>query len=103
MTIAQYRRVRCKDDDLRQVQDAVGFVFQDIMSRQVIDGQIISNVTASAAFSVDHKLNRKPNGYLVISKDTNVNIWDSQASNPIPSSTLELNSSGAATISLWVF
>lgn len=103
MAITPFRRVRCDDKNLTDVQNAVGFVFQDIVSRRVLDGQIIKDVEINGSLSVDHKLGRVPNGYIVIFKDANVDIWDAQDSNIIPASTLDLVSSGPATISLWVF
>lgn len=98
-----YRRVRSQDKDTQSLQDAVALVFQDLQSRELIDGQIISGVVINGTKTVDHKLKRKPNGYLVIFKDADVNIWDSQNSNTLQASTLILNSSGPASISLWVF
>jgi hypothetical protein len=103
MSISAFRRVRSKDNDLRQVQDAVGFVFLDIASKEILDGQLIKNIFINGFLSIDHKLGRELQGYVVVMQDANVVVWDSQATNTIPASKLVLNSSGPTTISIWVF
>lgn len=101
--IAPFRRTRVEDNDLRQVQDAVGFVFQDILSKQIVDGIFIKDVILNGIKLVNHGLGRKPIGYLVVSKDANENVWDHQAENKTPLLNLSLESSGPVKVSLWVF
>lgn len=103
MPLPQFRRVKTADDDLRQVQDAVGFVFQDVLSKPILDGRLISEVSINGATEINHGLKRKPQGYLVVLKDSNVDIWDNQSTNQFPSLTLALNSSGPVVASLWIF
>lgn len=101
--IAPFRRVRSQDDVVRQLQDAVGAVFQDVVSREILDGQVIEGVqiTTGTPYAVSHKLSRALVGYIVIRKNADANVWDSVSA--APSSILILNSSANVTISVWVF
>ena len=103
MPIASFRRTRTDNIDLTQVQDAVSFVFQDIASKAILDGRMISDVLVNGAKMVNHGLARKLQGYIVIAKDSNESIWDSQTTNTTPSISLILNSSGPVRVNLWVF
>lgn len=101
MTIQAFRKVKVKDNDLRQVQDAVSFVFQDLKQREIIDGIMIENIVVNTTGTVvQHTLGRPLRGYLVVKKNANVTIWDSTADT---TELLKLISSGTATVSLWVF
>lgn len=103
--IAPFRRIRAKDPDLKSVQDAVAFVFQDITPKEILDGRVIKNVSlnSSTATVVEHGLGRAPIGYIGIKANAPANIYDTQDSNPSPSATLQLKADAAVTVSLWVF
>lgn len=103
MAIASFRRTRTDDNDLRQVQDAVNFVFQDISSKTILDGRVITDVLVNGSKLINHLLGRKLQGYLIISKDANADVWDSQSTNTTPAVSLILNSSGPVKVNLWVF
>lgn len=103
MAIASFRRVRSQDNVIRQLQDATSAVFQDIVTREILDGQIITGIELlfGTPSSVSHKLSRPFTGYLVIRKNAASEIWDSPST--APSSILVLNASVNVTIDIWVF
>lgn len=75
-----------------------------IIANPIVNGQILSNVAVvNGTNIINHKLGRNLQGYLVILKDANVDIYDSQQTNQMPDLTLRLVSSGTANISLYVF
>lgn len=75
-----------------------------VLANPLINGSILSGIKLKTGFNlVNHLLGRKLQGYIVVLKDANVDIYDSQAVNPYPDLTVVLNASGAATISLYVF
>lgn len=70
--------------------------------RQVslVDGRLVENfeITTSGV-SVEHKLGREPKGWIVVRKTADVRVWETDKS----STNLDLDASGTATISIWVF
>lgn len=75
-----------------------------IIANPLMSGQIISGIKLNTGANViNHGLARKLVGYLVILNSAAQTFYDSQATNQRPDLTLILNSSGAATVSLYVF
>lgn len=75
-----------------------------LLANLLVQGHVLDGVAlASGATTVNHGLGRDLVGYLVILKNANVTIWDSQSTNQRPNLTLILNSSGTVTVSLYVF
>lgn len=75
-----------------------------LLANPLIQGQILSDVKLlTGANTINHGLGRKLVGYFVILNSASVTFYDSQLTNQRPDLTLILNSSGAATVSLYVF
>lgn len=73
--------------------------FSAVNRISILDNRIISNVVVSTSTAVEHKLGRTPLGYIVINRNANAQIWNGT----IDDKFLNLNSSGAVTVSLLVF
>lgn len=75
-----------------------------VIGNPLVNGLVLSNIPlVSGTNVINHKLGRNLQGYIVILKSANVDIYDSQQTNQMPDLTLRLISSGTATISLYVF
>ncbi len=75
-----------------------------ILANPLINGRVLSGLKLlTGANVVNHGLQRKLQGYFVIMNSAASTFYDSQASNQTPDITLVLNSSGTATVSLYVF
>lgn len=95
------RQIQVKDFDLDQVQTNTITAVNDINSKIIIDGTLLSNVAISAApTTISHKLQRLPLGYIIVSKDGPGDIYQ-----VAPPTTLNLNlqSTVAVTANIWVF
>lgn len=105
MTIAPFRKVRSDDDVIRQLQGAIDLVFQTLLPKEILDGNLLKDVdlVSGSVNMVQHKLARKSQGYLVIKKNANATIWDSEDINDFRDSFLQLRASADCTVSLWVF
>lgn len=77
----------------------------DPIAANPISSSIILNgvVVASGNNTINHKLGRKLQGWIVIGNSAFVQLYDKQSSNKTPDLTLVLNSNGAATLNLLVF
>ncbi|MEZ0208564.1 MAG: hypothetical protein ACAH17_00100 [Candidatus Paceibacterota bacterium] len=66
----------------------------------LLDGRMIEAVAITAGDNrITHKLGRKVRGYIIVKKSGNVDVYDSESDELY----LILNSSGGATVSVWVF
>ncbi len=75
-----------------------------VIANPLVNGQIIPNVALISGRNViNHKLQRKLQGYLVILNSASATFYDGQATNQMPDLILILYASGATTVSLYVF
>lgn len=92
------------DRILSMLQDSWSSQLNVLLANPLVNGRLIQNVVlASGSNTINTLLARKLQGYLVVLKDANVTIYDTQTTNPMPDKTLQLVSSGPATVTLYVF
>lgn len=97
-----FKKAYTTDKDLNSVQENVEEVVAPLLKNPLLDGQILSNISlTTGSNSVSHKLGRKLQGWLIVDKDANSNIY--RETSPTPTLTLVLNSSANVTVSLYVF
>lgn len=98
-----FRRVQAKDVDVQRLQDAVSPIFKQLISKQIIDGFLIEDVTITGgtAYTLNHGLGFPPRGWIVCKKNAESDVWETVSTTP--NSTLILNATSTVTISLWVF
>lgn len=99
--IPRFRKIRAKDVELNRAQEAVDQVFNTILVKQILDGHLIEDVAINTTADVDHGLGIAPRGWLVVRKDANEDVWENTSA--VPTRLLSLESTGAVTVSLWVF
>ena len=104
MAIEKYRSTQVKSRELKLMQDAVAKVFRGITDIAILQGRLVEDYSlASGDNTIEHKLDREVRGYLIVKATASINVYDKQASNSTPTRTLVLNSSAAATASIWIF
>jgi hypothetical protein len=105
--MTKLRDLKKLDSELQEVvklQEYVGRCISAIISSQVLDGTLLQNVSLKSGLNeVAHKLGRKPQGWIIVRKRANANIWDEQDSNSKSKLTLRLQASAAVKVDLWVF
>jgi hypothetical protein len=101
--LPSFRKTRVLNADVKNFQDAVAQIFNQILKKQIIDGVILEDltITSGTPLSIDHGLNTLIRGWIVIRKNASSNIYESASDTP--TKTLILNASSNVTISLWVF
>lgn len=113
MSLPAFKRVRTDNDGIRQLQDATELVLKAVTAKAILDGNFLQNIviTGGTPLSINHLLGRKLLGWMLCRKNLEVDVWDSQDTNPTPAATLILNATDSGdplnpnlvTISLWVF
>lgn len=102
--LGKVTQLNIQDRVINQLQSNVVTKLNQVLGLPLLQGQIISDVAlASGDNTINHLLGRTLVGWLVILKNAAVTIYDKQSSNTDAANTLILNSSGTATVSLYVF
>jgi hypothetical protein len=100
----QFSKVTSGDRIIDQIQSNIAAALNPILAKAFINGQILSRLSlASGSNSVPHSLGQNVTGFVVIRQRGPASIYDTQDSNASPSKTLNLNSSAAVSVDLYVF
>lgn len=99
------QKIQTDDPVLGRLQDAIANAYDPLTEASIVNGRHIAGIalTTGGATLVDHKLGRKPLGYIPVLKSADCRIWDNQATNLMPERTLALQTSANVIVSLWVY
>jgi hypothetical protein len=90
---------------LTQVQDNVDLSISQIQGSPFVNGSFVV-VTLSAAGSdnlINHGLDRNIQGWVVVNKNANADVWESSTVNNFPSKQIILKASATVTVKLYFF
>lgn len=103
MTLPRFAKVQVDDEALNRVQDRIKVVTDALIANQLLEGRIVTVTLTSGSFNrVTHGLARRPQGYIVLRRNANANLWD-QPDGTDASSFLYIQPSATVTVTLWVF
>src|SRR5690242_8486747 len=93
------------DRDFQLMQSSWAALLNPLLANPLTKGVILTAVALQTGDNViNHRLGRVPQGWLVIRQySAYAGLFDKQASNQMPQSTLVLNASGATTVDLYIF
>ena len=95
------RKIQSGDFSLMQVQTNTEQVINAIREKDVLDGVRVEGVALStSATQIEHKLDRKPLGWLIVGKNGPGDVWESATRT---SKLLTLQADATVTVDLWVF
>ena len=86
-------------------QDHIESVINPVLNSAIIDGVILEDIDlVSGSFTdIEHKLGRKPRGYLVIRKSAAETVYEDVGDYDNRKLFIKLRASGSVTVNLWVF
>lgn len=97
-------QLNTNDRIINQLQANIVGPLNKVLGLPILQGIILSDIdVVSGDNTINHLLGRALVGWIVILQNAAVSIYDKQSSNTDTANTLILNSSGTATISLYVF
>jgi len=98
-----FKRIHTGDDELNAVQDELERILNPVLNNEILSNNKVTEITlvSGKARNILHKLNRVPEGWIIIQKDSNADIWANGSSNP--DKFLNLESDANVTISILVF
>lgn len=92
------------DKSLGLLQTQWASALNPVLACPPVQGLQLDNVVlASGDNTISHRLGRKLQGWIIVRRNSAASVYDKQATNSMPNLTLVLNSSGACTVSLWVY
>lgn len=92
------------DRIISQLQTQWKALLDPVLTNPFTQGNLLQNISLSTGSNtINTKLGKKLQGYIIVLKSANVSIYDTQSTNTMADKTLQLVSSGPAVISLWVF
>ena len=99
-----FRKVLSGSREMTSLQTNVEQAVGEVIKSPLINGRLLENVIlGTASVRVEHKLGRKPQGYIVVRRTADAQVFDSQAVEGSPDLFLPLTASAPVTVSLWIF
>jgi hypothetical protein len=105
-----FKKINFADDKIQRFQDNVGNVLDSLSSSFLLNAvlQTGSNVqgltfVSGADTYVNHGLNRVPQGYFIVGKNTPVDIYTSTTPSPDPNALIVLVSNANAIVNIVFF
>lgn len=95
-----YRKIQTTNIDVNRLQSQIEQVINPVLRTTLINGVLIKDVAiTTAGATIEHKLGRQPQGWMITDKQGNTDIWRTAWSEKF----LTLDASGSTTFSVWVF
>mgnify|MGYP003154514067 FL=1 len=99
-----WKRVTTGDPVIEELQDNAEPIMKRVEGAFLLDCVLIKKQTiGTSPVVVNHGLGRPPQGFIVIRRRANQQVWDLQDINKNTSQTLVLIAGGDVEIDLWVF
>lgn len=100
--IKDFKKVAGATGDVAALQQRLYEFFTQFLNNPLLNGVLLTGVElSSTATQVPHTLGREPQGWIIVNKTANANVW--QSSTDLSKSFLTLTASGAVKVDLWVF
>jgi uncharacterized lipoprotein YmbA len=101
MTLPQFQS---DDRNFQMMQNVWAQKIDPLLAKQIVNGNLLQNVSlASGSNTINHKLGRKLQGWLIVRQRASASVYDTQDSNQHQDLTLTLTSSASVSVDLWVF
>ncbi len=89
---------------LDQLQNLWASALNPILANPIVNGRLVQDQSLTiGTTAVEHKLGRKPQGWMVVGINGIAEIYDTQATNQLPHLFLNLVSDANVSVNLWVF
>lgn len=92
------------DRPFQMMQNQWASILTPVLNSPIVNGRLITGqALINGATTINHRLDRKLQGWVIVGNNAAATIYDSQTTNTMPDKTLILNSSAACIVAIWVF
>lgn len=104
-SIPDFQKISTNIKEVDRMTEKLSLTLGVLLAKQIIDGELLEDVlvTTGATRTIPHTLQRPVTGYIIVKRNANAVIWDSESLNLRKDLFLDLNSSATVTVSIWVF
>jgi hypothetical protein len=89
---------------VNQLQDNIANFIEPLGNNVLLSGIILKNVAlAVGSNTIQHGLGRLLLGWFIVRQRASASIYDTQDTNPSPTTTLRLTSSAVVVVNIYVF
>lgn len=100
MKLKPFLKLKIMERTVDQFQSNVEKFLRQLTPNIFLKGVLIEDVSVTtAATTINHKLGKQPQGWLILDQDTNATVWRTSWD----SESITLDTSANCTITLWVF
>lgn len=97
-------KVQTTDRVVNQLQDNIANFIEPLGNNVLLSGIILKNVAlAVGSNTIQHGLGRLLLGWFIVRQRASASIYDTQDTNPSPTTTLRLTSSAVVVVNIYVF
>jgi hypothetical protein len=99
--IKEFKRVAgVESQEVAGLQTRLLEFFAQFTNNPLLDGVLLTNISlSSTAKTVEHKLGRPHQGWIITKIDANANVWETESSK----SFIKLTATTNVVVDLWVF
>jgi len=100
-----FKKVNSDNEQLNKMQENVSQALLPVLGSAILDGVLLTEIelTTGQANLIEHKLGRRPLGWIAVRKRAESTLWDNQNANLLNNRTLDLRCSSNVTVDLWIF
>ncbi len=100
----ELKRAGSDDVNLTKAQDYIAEFVQPIQNSRIWQGVLIKSVSLStgSVTLLEHKLNRDPQGWTIVSKNAQSDVWENKT-NVIRKRFIGLECSANVVVDIWIF
>lgn len=101
----EFKIITTENGDLNRVQNNVAAFVEPLQNSEIWQGRILKDVSLASASTtlVEHKLNREIQGWIIVSKNAQSDIWKDTSSSIIGKRYLGLKCSVDVIVDIWIF
>ncbi len=99
MSLKAFKVQHFSDTDLALLNSALKEWTDQFKGIPFLQGRSFSQEITTSGLEIVHNLGRQPQGWIILGKDANVDIWETSKSSTI----LSLDADGTTNFSIWVF
>ena len=102
--MAAIAKVQTDNREVNQLQSNILTYLNVLQQNPILSGVILQNQLLTVGTNtINHKLDRRLQGWFLVRKRSSADIYDKQDNNPTPNSTLILESSAIVSVDIFVF